>query len=299
MVDSHRPVEEPVPERHVASPRHPESVAAFARWAATAAQHFRDRKVIWEIYNEPNGQFWRPKPDVTEYTAMALAAAKAIKEAEPNATVIAPALSAFDFKFLEPFLASGVLQYIDGVSVHPYRQPNKPPETAARGFKEIRDMINRYAPKSRQDKIAIISGEWGYTSKNKGVSLETQGDFAVRQQLSNLLNGVPLSIWYDWKNDGTNLDDGEQNFGTVESDLSPKPAYTAIKEMTRALDGYQLKERLSGFAAKDYVLLFAKPDGSQKIALWTLDQPHSVLIDRWKPQLSVELRSTPQYFSVK
>ena len=77
----------------------------------------------------------------------------------------------------------------------PIASRTKPPETAARGFKEIQDMINRYAPKSRRDKIAIISGEWGYTSKNKGVSLETQGDFAVRQQISNLLNGVPLSIW--------------------------------------------------------------------------------------------------------
>ncbi|HEX4121676.1 MAG TPA: cellulase family glycosylhydrolase [Verrucomicrobiae bacterium] len=299
MVDTHRPVGEPVPERHVASPRHPESIAAFARWAAAAARHFRDRAVIWEIYNEPNGQFWRPKPDASEYTALALATAKAVKEAEPGATVIAPALSAFDFKFLEPFLASGVLQYLDGVSVHPYRQPTKPPETAARGFKEIRDMINRYAPESRRDKIAIISGEWGYSSNRKGVSLETQGDFAVRQQLSNLLNGVPLSIWYDWKNDGTNADDGEQNFGVVYPDLTPKPAYTAVREMTRALDGFQLKERVAGFGAKDYVLLFVKPDGTQKIAAWTLTDPHTIQLDRWKPEVSLELRSRPQYLPVK
>jgi hypothetical protein len=299
MVEARRAVGEPLPEQHIASPRHPESIAAFARWAAAAARHFRGRGVIWEIYNEPNGGFWRPKPDAAEYTTMALATAKALKNAEPDATLIAPALSAFDFKFLEPFLASGVLEYLDGVSVHPYRQPTKPPETAARGFKEIRDMINRYAPESRRGKIAIISGEWGYSSNRKGASLETQADFAVRQQLSNLLNGVPLSVWYDWKNDGADPDYNEDNFGVVYPDLRPKPAYNAVREMTRALDGFEFKERLDGFGAKDYVLLFAKPDGTKKIAVWTLLEPHTIMIDRWKPEVSLELRSRPQYVSVK
>jgi len=82
MVDARRAVGEPAPEKHVASPRHPESVAAFARWAAAAAVHFRGRHVLWEIYNEPNGGFWRPKPDATEYTTLALATARAIREAE-------------------------------------------------------------------------------------------------------------------------------------------------------------------------------------------------------------------------
>src|SRR5262245_7962962 len=40
--------------RDVASPQHPESVMAFARWAAAAARHFAGRRIIWEIWNEPN-----------------------------------------------------------------------------------------------------------------------------------------------------------------------------------------------------------------------------------------------------
>src|SRR5262245_21325682 len=42
-----------------APPRTNESRQAFARWAVAAAQHFRGRGVLWEIYNEPNHeQFW-------------------------------------------------------------------------------------------------------------------------------------------------------------------------------------------------------------------------------------------------
>ncbi len=77
--------------KDVASPQHPESVAAFARWAAAAAKHFSGRRIIWEIWNEPNISFWKPKPDVQQYTALALATAKAVREADPNATIIGPA----------------------------------------------------------------------------------------------------------------------------------------------------------------------------------------------------------------
>ncbi len=44
------------PHKTTASPQHPASVAAFARWAAAAAKHFQGRRVLWEIWNEPNGQ---------------------------------------------------------------------------------------------------------------------------------------------------------------------------------------------------------------------------------------------------
>ena len=70
--------------RTTASPQHPDSVAAFARWAAAAAGQFRGRHVLWEIWNEPNGNFWSPKPDAQQYTTLALAAAKAIREPDPQ-----------------------------------------------------------------------------------------------------------------------------------------------------------------------------------------------------------------------
>ena len=47
--------------------------------------------MLWEIWNEPNISFWSPKPDAQQYTTLALAACKAIREAEPGATIIAPA----------------------------------------------------------------------------------------------------------------------------------------------------------------------------------------------------------------
>jgi beta-glucosidase/6-phospho-beta-glucosidase/beta-galactosidase len=129
--------------RTTASPQHPESIAGFAAWAAASARHFHGRHVLWELWNEPNIDFWSPKPDVHQYTAMALAAAKAIRQADSGATIIGPATSGFPWEFLEYFLKSGVLEYLDAVSVHPYREPRRGPETAAADYRRLRELIAR------------------------------------------------------------------------------------------------------------------------------------------------------------
>jgi len=262
-------------EQNLASPQHPESVAAFARWAAAAAGHYQGRPVIWEIWNEPNIQFWSPKPDVQQYTALALATCKAMRAAQPSATIIGPATSEFPWEFLETFMKSGVLEYLDAVSVHPYRPPGKPPETAATDYARLRKLIDRYTAEPKKGRLPIVSGEWGYSTCTKGVSLERQAAFAARQQLFNLLQGVPLSIWYDWKNDGDDSKENEHNFGTVLPDLSPKPAYTAIQTLTRELAGYRIVQRLALASEEDYALDCQNAEGKRKIAAWTVGQRHT------------------------
>ena len=209
-------------DRTTASPQHAESVQAFANWAAAAAKHFHGRGVIWEIWNEPNISFWKPKPDAGQYAALALATCRAVGAADPEATIVAPATSGLPQDFLESVFQSGLLEYLDAVSVHPYRPPSVPPETAASEFQRLRMLIEKYAPAEKKN-MPILSGEWGYSSNTKGVSLEQQANFIARQQLSDLLCGVPVSIWYDWKNDGEDAGNAEHNFGTVGPDLNPSP----------------------------------------------------------------------------
>ncbi len=129
-------------EKHsIASPQHSESVAAFANWAAASVKHFHNRGVVWEIWNEPNISFWQPKPDAEQYTALALATCRAIRNADPSATIVAPASSGFPWEFLETLFQAGALKYLDAVSVHPYRSPKQPPETAAADYRRLRALI--------------------------------------------------------------------------------------------------------------------------------------------------------------
>lgn len=262
-------------QRDVGSPKHPESVAAYAAWAAAAARHFAGRRVIWEIWNEPNIDFWKPKPDARDYASLVLAAAKAIRAADPQATIVGPASSSFPWKFIETVFAAGALEYLDAVSVHPYREA--PPETAARDYEKLRALIARYASAGKAN-LPILSGEWGYPSTRKGISLEKQAAYLVRQQLANLLNGVPISIWYDWKNDGPDPDNGEHNFGTVTGDLQPKPGYQAAQTLVAELPGYRLARRLVTDSKDDYALLAVGSAGEQKLVIWTLGPAHEVSV---------------------
>lgn len=265
-------------QRATISPQHPESVAAFARWAGAAARHFKGRGIIWEIWNEPNIFFWKPKPDVGQYITLAKETCRAIRAADAEALIVAPATSEFPWQFLEQFFQSGILEELDGISVHPYRPYSKSPETVAPDYARLKEMIYRYATSPARRRMPILSGEWGYASHTKGVSLETQAAFAARQQLVNLLHQVPVSIWYDWKNDGPDPAEREHNFGVVDKDLNPKPAFDAIQTLTRELAGYRIEKRLSLPDEKDYVLKCTAKDLPIKLAAWTLEKEREMAL---------------------
>lgn len=264
------------------SPASDEGRKAFARWAAAAARHFRGRGILWEMYNEPNIGFWKPKPDVEQYVKLALEVGKALREAAPDETYLGPATSQIDLPFLESCFKAGLLDYWSAVSVHPYRQ--RDPETAAAEYAALRRLIAKYAPKGKS--IPILSGEWGYSSVWKNFDEVRQGKYLPRQWLVNLANDVPISIWYDWHDDGRDPKEPEHHFGTVRHEYhagrdpvyDPKPAYLAAKTLVAELGGFAFSKRLTVGEEDEYVLLFSKGD-EVRLAAWTTSPtPRTVLI---------------------
>ena len=263
------------------SPHTDEGRKGFARWAAASALHFKGRGVVWEMYNEPDIQFWRPRPNADDYAKLALAVGKAIHEAAPTEIYIGPACSTMDFRFLEVCFKAGCLEYWAAVSVHPYRQ--KAPETVAADYRKLREMIDRYAPAGKQ--IPIVAGEWGYSSAWRNFDPDRQGKFLPRELLANVASGIPISIWYDWHDDGTNPRESEHHFGAVlfpyrkgDDDVyQPKPAYTAMKTLSAQLRDTRFVGRLNTSNDEDWVLLFRGADGV-RLAAWTMGQPHEATI---------------------
>jgi hypothetical protein len=269
---------------HNESPHSDEAVAAFARWAGAAVAHFKGRHVMWEIYNEPNG-FWRPHPDVNAYIKLAKATAAAIKAAGPDELCVGPALSGTDGAWLEPCYKAGLLEQWDAVTVHPYG--NEPPEMREVHYRGVRALIDRYRPKGKA--VPVISGEWGYSVAQ--VPPDVQGKLLARQFLFNLSQGIPLSIWYDWRDDGADPHNAEQNFGLVANAYHPgrtpvldlKPAYRAAKTLTTQLDGFTFDRRIKLESAEDFALAFRQGD-EMRLVLWTVGKPHPARVPvegRW------------------
>lgn len=259
-----------------APPRTEETRQAFARWSVAAAKHFAGRGAIWEIYNEPNiAQFWPPKPDVDDYVALALTVAKAFRNMVPGEQLVGPATAGIDFDFLEACFRGGLLNYWSAVTVHPYRRDH--PETAAQDYCRLRELIRKYASAGKE--IPIISGEWGYSSVWPKLDEDAQGRLLARQWLTNVGNEIPLSIWYDWRDDGLQPSEPEHHFGTVYRTYhplrspvyDPKPAYLAARTFIGFFGEFGYAGRLETGRADEYLLWFRK-GGEVRFAVWTTSE---------------------------
>lgn len=247
------------------APRSKEARAAFVRWVHASLQHFRHDGIVWEMYNEPNIRFWRPKPNAAEYAKLATEVGEEIRANEPGEWYIGPALSGMDFDFLKKCFDAGLLRYWDAVSVHPYRGHR--PETVLEDYGKLRGLIEEAAPEGRN--IPILCGEWGYPDSQ--VSEETQAAYLAREYLCSLMAHVPITIWYDWSDDAydPNAPD-ESHFGVVGHDGGDKLGLRVIASLTRALKGWSYAETLSD---KPYLyLLRFEKDGRSKFVAWCWDE---------------------------
>jgi hypothetical protein len=259
----------------------PAGRAAFAAWAGAAAKALRGRAIIWEIWNEPNNaHFWVPRPDPPAYLALALAATHAIKAADPSAVIVGPALSTADVDFLRACGRAGLIALWDGLSVHPYRR--SAPESAGAEFRALRAVIRRYTP-AGQTPPPLLVGEWGYSSAWEGMTENLQASTVARTALFDLASGVPLTIWYDWRDDGVNQYNPEDHFGLVHFPYhagqfpvyDAKPAYEAAAAQARELKNYRLNKVLIQNSGTAFCLLFERRPGLPesvspiKLAVWT------------------------------
>ncbi len=263
------------------APRTENARNAFARWAVAAALHFANRGVIWEVYNEPNNaEFWQP-PNADEYAPLAITVGKAFRESVPNEKLMGPALGEMDFSFLDSCFRAGALDGWFAVSVHPYLRGD--PENVASDYAKLRELIASYRKPSGSDgadqtgsNIPIISGEWGYSSVWRGMNEEKQAGMLARQFLTNAANGIPVSIWYDWRDDGLDPKEPEHHFGLVRPEYrsgqtqvyEPKAAYLAAKTLLRHFSGFRFEQRLLVATDDDYVLVFNR-DGERRLAIWS------------------------------
>jgi hypothetical protein len=202
------------------APRSDEARAAFARFAGAAAGRYRGRGVIWEIWNEPNlPGFWTPTPNADDYVKLVRVVAPAIKAADPDATVAGLSLGGcvWDRAFVREAFAAGLLAHLDAVSIHAY--PAATPEDARAFHAELIDLMRFHAPGRT---LPILCTELGIVTHDE----VRHCDFMTRMvQAWNGL-GLPLTIWYRWR------DDEEGHYGFLDAAGHRKRAYYAVRDLT-------------------------------------------------------------------
>ncbi|MBY0213510.1 MULTISPECIES: cellulase family glycosylhydrolase [Priestia] len=255
----------------------------YANWAAASAKRYKNKNIIWEIYNEPNGEwFWTPQENSAQnYADVVKRTAPLIRKNDPSGLVVAPALAEVEdwsLKWLEDTLKEGILDYVDAIAVHPYRTSN--PETVMEGYDKIRSLIAKYTTRN----IPLISGEWGYSNvpnwNNQGASYIVadelqQAQYNTRMLLINQSQNIRASIVYDWKDDGQDATLVEHHFGLMNYDqTAPKQAGLAFKVLSDTLGQYQFVERINIGNGNDYLMKYTNHKKQTAYAFWTTSDDH-------------------------
>eukprot|EP01048_Picozoa_sp_COSAG05_P002172 COSAG05_NODE_83_length_20755_cov_5.928011_3_plen_1366_part_00 len=261
----------------------PQSVAqqeAFARFAVAIMAHFRGRGVTWELWNEPNNNV-----NASTYSSLLHTVGAAVRgSVAKKEMLVGPTTSGISLSYIESIAATGALQYLDAISVHPYRAT--PPETALFDYAGLRAVLKKYSCSH----LPLFSSEWGYgsckdpngtaapcttpTGAPRADDVVTEHEQASRLARMFLINdaaNVSLSIWYEWINDVADGVDpliSESNFGAVHRDYLngsqprwEKPTFHAAHTLQQLLGGRVPTGAMCDTGEGTYAVRYSGVDG--------------------------------------
>src|SRR6266513_865557 len=173
-------------------PKTPEQIQAFSNYARWMANHFRGRAQYYEIWNEPNIDYWNPAPSPEEYGRLFKAVAPAIRAADPSAKIIFGGLAGADRKFAKRALdACACGEGIDVFAYHIYPDygQNLNPEAmdderhTSESPKALRDMVRNY-PGIRKD-LVVWNDEFNSIPSWQGSDESVQTKYLPRGLFSD------------------------------------------------------------------------------------------------------------------
>ncbi len=259
------------PSLAYAAPDKGRARAAYMAFVRAAARRYGNH-VVWEVWNEPDQNFGAPI-NLRSYVGFAQEACHQLRGIAPDATVIGPAASGFEWPFLQDFVEANRSRCFDAVSIHPYR--DEAPESVLGEWTRARASLA--ACTAPGPCAELIDGEWGYSVAGGQWTTQRQAAFDVRIRLLDVMAGVPLTILYDWQNDGPNPADKEANFGLLDFHGAAKPALGVLQSMIHALSGLHYMGQVATNRPEDLVLAFGADGAVRKLVGWTAGKRDSAV----------------------
>jgi len=278
------------------NPATPAGADAYAKFAEAAARRFAGRVDYWQIWNEPNGGFWKGSPE--DYARLLAAAGPAIRLANRQARIVA-----LNMAFCDVLWAGRVLKQVpanayDIVAFHPYRPPNAPEDkfdwwtldqyvkswhagdlptnyalvnmTFLEQTGELTRLLRQLgAPKP----LWVTEICWNSHIHPYGTSELRQADLAVRFHVLALASRhIEKVFWWTLRDQGVRQFDQADMVGLARFDLSPKYAFAAYAWMTRQLEGKRWV-RNDAFGPEVFVVVFNDEARKEDVLVAWANQP--------------------------
>lgn len=277
-------------------PRTENGAEAYARFAAEGAKRYAGKVDDWQIWNEPNGGFWKGSPE--EYARLLARSGEAIHQANPKARVLGLNMAFCDVLWAEKILNQVPYESFDVACFHPYRPPNAPEDqfdwweldqyvkswhkhdlktdyplvrmSYLQQAGELRKLMSGFgAPKP----MWVTEICWNTHLHPYGTSELRQADLLVRCYLLSVSSGlVDKVFWWTLKDGGTREFDQADMVGLMRADLSPKYSYYAYGWMTRMLEGKKWI-RNDSFGPELYISIFGEEGSEEELMVGWATKP--------------------------
>jgi hypothetical protein len=229
-----------------------ERFADFGRFAATFAARYRDKVSYVIIWNEPNLalEWGYQPPDPQKYTAMLAAVYPLVKEANPEALVLAGALAPTlappgsdagmsDLHFLQGMYDAGAADYFDILAIHAYGwhfSPDEPADPEVINFRRtelLRAIMERNGDGHKQ--AMITEGGWNdHPRWTRAVRPSQRIAYTVRafditEEEWPWLSAACLWVFrFPWDQKSY-----QDYYAFVRTDFEPKPVYMEVQRYTK------------------------------------------------------------------
>ena len=232
----------------------PRSAAEYGDAAAWAANRWKSALVGMELWNEPDLPEFLSNTSVATYTNLVKDAYPKIKAVAPDVTVVAGAPTYVKTSWYQGFYANGGAGKYDALGIHPYiGVADQPVTTCDAQYREyypcnIPNLVSLMQANGDGAK-KIWATEYGWSSHDestytapvpnwkRGVTEAEQAtNLLAMQSLLGSHPQVEASFWYNDWNKATS-DQHENNWGLLNRDFSPKPAYFAMKCVASGICG--------------------------------------------------------------
>jgi hypothetical protein len=238
---------------------------------ARAAARYRDGDMIWDAWNEPTSPvFWKNRATPQVFATWANDVINAVRAFAPRHKVMLPSIQRTDREgnnFLMAMLAAqpDLLARADYIAVHTYGPatgggPHDPESKTA----QVVNLRNQIARRFKRTPVMVVSEFGWHTTGGGSVAPGVAGAYAPRFVLGNIAAGIPMTIYYEWRDEASEIGRSEPGIQTI--DYRPRPAYHQLQAMFRELKDHRFVKTLQNGSTR--VLLFNDPSGSAKIAAW-------------------------------
>ncbi len=260
----------------------------YARFVDVVAHRLKGQVGFYEVYNEWDLEDPTSQAFSDAYLELVRDTASQVRRIDPKARLLAGAVTTQGIKagFADRLVAGGLMKVVDGLSLHPYVHCEKTgggntPESWIRWLRDVSAHLDSIAGQP----VPLYLTEMGWHSTANlhpcGIDEATQAAWLARAYLlAKTLPAVKGLWWYDLANDGSDPAEQEHNFGLLRHNLSPKPAYEALKRLSPVLSGYQYIPDTAPVAAdsQSLVQLTFQKGHERLLAVWTQGTPTSVTL---------------------